>query len=262
MLTKYAIRIETFIKFSTLLKELVVRDIKVRYRKSMLGILWTLLNPILTMLIMTLVFSAFFKSGVPNFHLYVLIGHIVFSFNADATNQSLTSIIGNASLIKKVYIPKYLFPLAKTMSCLVNLGFAMVSLVLVMLFTGVRIHVLMLGIFVPLIYLLMFSLGLGLLLAAVNVFFRDIGHLYSVFTTLWMYLTPIFYAVDILPPEVQGIIKLNPLYYYLSFIRQIILDKTFPGLQENLICMFISITALIIGVIVFKKKQDKFILHI
>ena len=256
------IRIQTFFKFSTLLKELVVRDIKVRYRKSVLGLLWTVLNPILTMLIIAMVFSNILRSNISNFPLYVLTGNIIFSFNSEATNQSLMSILSSAQLIKKVYIPKYLFPLSKVVSSLVNLGFSVVSLLAVMIITRQPFTPTMIIMIVVFVYIFFFSLGLGTLLSAINIFFRDIWHLYNVFLTLWMYLTPIFYSLDSLSPEVQQIIRLNPLFHYLNMFRNVVINGVFPTMGEHLVCISLSVSMMLIGFSVFKKTQDRFILYI
>lgn len=251
-----------FMRFRPLLKELVNREIKVRYRHSFLGMLWTVLNPLLSMLVLTVVFSYMLRMDIENFPLFVLIGNIVFAFNSDATNQGMISIVANSSLIKKVYIPKYLFPMANVMSCLVNFGFSFIAMILVMIFTGSQFHITILTAWIPLLYLTTFSLGLSLVLSSLTVFFRDIQHLYGVLLTAWMYFSGIFYTIDIIPDDIKIYITLNPMYQYINFFRQIIMYGTFPGLAENLICILWSCFMLILGVTVFYKSQDKFILHI
>lgn len=255
-------RLHGFIKYSPLLKELVMRDIKVRYRHSVLGMLWTVLNPLLMMIILASVFSNILKSDIENYPVYILIGQIVFNSNADATSQGMNAVVWNAALIKKVYIPKYLFPLSMVLSSLINFGFAFIALIIVMIFTGAPFHITMLTVWIPIAYLLVFSFGLSLILCAANVFFRDMQHLYSVFITAWMYFSAIFYSVDIIPQEFVGVFQWNPMYRYVSFFRQIILEGTFPSVQTNLICLAISLVSLVCGLVFFAKTQDKFILHI
>lgn len=255
-------RIYGFFKYKPLLKELVKRDIKVRYRHSFLGMVWTILNPLLMMIVLTVVFSNMFSSNIDNFPVYVLIGQIVFNCNTDATTQGMNSIVWNASLIKKVYIPKYLMPMSNVLSCMVNFGFSFFALLLVMLFTKATFYPTLLTVWIPLSYLVVFSFGLSLVLCSINVFFRDMQHLYSVFTTVWMYLSAIFYSVDIVPPTLLPIIQMNPLYRFISFFRQIIMDGTFPDLYTNLICACISTVTVGIGLFLFAKLQDRFILHI
>ena len=255
-------RILTFFHYNGLLRELVMRDIKVRYRRSFLGLLWTVLNPLLMMAVQAVVFSTFFKANIVNFPVYLLVGNIVFSMNADSTSQALLSIVGNGGLIKKVYIPKYLFPLSKVMSCLVNFGFSFVALLLVMLATKAPFHAEIFLSFVPLFYLLLFSIGLSFILSSVTVFFRDIAHLYSVFITAWTYLTPIFYPLDILPPQLQSFINWNPMYQYIKYFRLLIMEGIIPAWRTNLFCFGLGLATLLLGVYLFQRLQDRFILHI
>ena len=262
MLTGIRQRIEVFMKYRNLLENLVSRDIKVRYQKSVLGMLWTVLNPLLMMVVITIVFSTLFRQNIENFPIYYLTGSLIFSFNSETTNNALYSVLFNASLMKKVYIPKYLFPLSKTVSGLVNLGFSLIAMFLVMLILNVEFKVTLLLLPIPVFYTFLFSTGLGLFLAAVTVFFRDIAHFYGVFVMAWTYLTPIFYPVDILPGAVMKLMQLNPMYHYVDYVRQLVLYGTFPSMRENLICFLYGVIMLLIGTAVFFKKQDKFILYI
>jgi ABC-type polysaccharide/polyol phosphate export permease len=261
-MNKLYVMLVGFFKYNNLLFELVVRDIKIRYRKSILGLLWTLLNPLMTMLVMTIVFSSLFKSNIPHFPVYYLTGSILFSFHSEATSQALMSIISNASLIKKVYIPKYLFPLSRVLSSMVNLGFAFFALLLVMIIDGAPFNGTVLLFFIPIFYLTLFTTGLSLILSAITVFFRDISHLYGVLTLLWTYMTPIFYPVSIISDQYRWIYEYNPMYYYINFFREIIINGNFPGLSENILCLSIGILSLIVGLYTFYKCQNKFILHL
>lgn len=255
-------RIHGFFKYQPLLRELVKRDIKVRYRHSFLGMVWTVLNPLLMMIVLTIVFSNLFQTDIDNFPVYVLIGQIVFNCNVEATTQGMNSLVWNASLIKKVYIPKYLFPLSNVLSCLVNFGFSFIALIIVMLLTQAPFYPTLLLAWIPLAYLICFAFGLSLILCAINVFFRDMQHLYSVFTTAWMYLSAIFYSITIIPKALLPVIQWNPLYLFITFFRQVIMEGTFPSMQTNLVCMAFSLGALFLGLFTFAKVQDKFILHI
>lgn len=255
-------RVYGFFKYQPLLWELVKRDIKVRYRHSFLGMVWTVLNPLLMMIVLTIVFSSMFKMDIENFPVYVLIGQIVFNCNTDATTQGMNSIVWNASLIKKIYIPKYLFPLSNVLSCLVNFGFSFIALIIVMLSTGAPFYPTLLTAWIPLAYLVVFAFGLSLILCSINVFFRDMQHLYSVFTTAWMYLSALFFSVDIVPVGLLPVIEWNPLYRYITFFRQIIMEGTFPSVEANLICAAFSVGVLLLGLVAFAMLQDRFILHI
>ena len=255
-------KINTFRRFIPLMKELVARDIKVRYRRSVLGVLWTVLNPILMMIVMTIVFSTLFRFDIENYPIYFFCGNLLFSFMTNATTDSLHSILGGSSLIKKVYIPKYIFPISKTLSAGVNLFFSYIAMLLVMIATGVEFHATMLLTPLVALYVMLFSIGLGLILAAMMVFFRDIAHLYTVITAAWMYLTPIFYPDSLLGERSPWFLLLNPMYHFIDYMRDITLYQTVPGLMENLICLGIGLVTLAIGLVFFYKKQDKFILHI
>ena len=251
-----------FFKYRDLLKELVSRDIKIRYRRSVLGLLWTLLNPILMMTVMTLVFSNIFRFDIENFPIYFFAGNILFSFVTEATTNAMNSIIGSGSLIKKVYVPKYLFPFSKVFSSVVNLFFSFVAMLLVMLVTRVPFQATLFLVPIVFAYVILFSIGLGMILATLQVFFRDTGHLYSVFTLAWMYLTPIFYPASLLEGRLDIVLTLNPMVHYINFMRDIVLYNTVPSMSENLLCAAISVVFLLLGMIVFYRKQDKFILFV
>lgn len=261
-MTRMSIIFFGLLKYKNLLYELVVRDIKVRYRRSVLGLLWTLLNPILMMFIMTIVFSQLFRFEIENFPIYFFSGNILFSFMTEATTNALHSIVGNASLIKKIYIPKYLFPTSKILSSAVNLFFSYLAMLLVMIITGVDFHVSMFLTPVIMIYVIIFSIGLGLILSTLMVFFRDIAHLYGVVTMAWMYLTPIFYPTNLLTEKSELFLSLNPMYYFIEYMRNITLYNTMPTFSDNLLCLSIGLFTLIIGLFLFYRKQDKFILYI
>lgn len=248
--------------YAYLLQNLVSRDITTKYRRSVLGILWSVLNPLLMMLVITMVFQHVFRSDIENFPIYYLTGSLIFNFVVEATNGAMMSILGASSLIKKVYIPKYIFPLEKTIFALVNMLFSLIAVVIIMFFQRFVPSWTIILIPIPILYTFIFCIGLGLILASLNVFFRDISHLWGVFTTAWLYLTPIIYPMNSLPNAVQQIVKLNPLYYYVDYFRQIVMYGTVPNLTTNAVCIFLSLTFLAFGIIIFKKTQDKFILHI
>lgn len=249
-------------RFLPLLKELVIRDIKVRYRHSVLGLIWTILNPLLMMTVITFVFSTMFKNNIPNFPIYYLSGSLIFSFNSESTTTALNSILSNASLIKKVYIPKYLFPLSNILSGLVNLFFSLIAMFIVMVILRVPFRPTLLLLLIPIFHIFLFSTGLGLALSALTVYFRDIAHFYSVFVLAWTYFTPIFYPVDLLGGIAMKLMQFNPMYHYVSFMRELVLYGTFPSMKENLICLLIGCVSMAVGLVVFYKKQDKFVLFV
>lgn len=254
--------LNVFIKYRYLLEDLVAKDFKLKYRRSILGFLWSILNPLLMMLVITAVFSNMFKSDIEYFPVYYLCGYLIFYFVIEATNGALTSIVQSGYLIKKVYIPKYIFPLEKSSFALVNVLFSFVAVVIVILITGMPIKTTIFLIPIPIFLAFIFSTGLGLILASMNTFFRDMGHLYSVWTTAWMYLTPMFYPISIIPDNIKTVIYYNPLYYYVTYLRMLVIDGEIPGMEINVICICFSFLFLLIGLLIFKKNQDKFILYI
>ncbi len=250
------------LRYKGLLYELVIRDIKVRYRRSFLGLLWTLLNPILMMAVMTLVFSNLFQIDIKNFPIYFFSGNLLFSFVTESTINGLHSITGNASLIKKVYIPKYLFPVSKVLSSAVNLSFSLIAMMLVMIVTGAKFYATLILTPVIVLFIVMFAVGLAMMLSTVMVFFRDTAHLYGVITLAWMYLTPVFYPESLLQDKAAWLLTTNPMVQYIRYFREIVLYGTVPSLEQHLICLSISFVILALGMLFFYRKQDRFILYI
>ena len=245
-----------------ILRSLVSKDFKLKYRRSVLGILWSVLNPLLMMVVLTVVFSTIFRFNIENFPLYLILGQTLFAFMTEATSSAMTSIIGSAPLIKKIRINKMIFPIEKAVFALVNFAISLIAVAAVMVFFRIFPTVNILLLPVLLAYLFMFSLGIGLVLAALSVFFRDVIHLWSVFTSAWTYATPLFYPVDILPEWAVPIMNANPMYYYVEYFRDIALYGTTPSLSMNLICFGSGVIALVVGVLVFRSQQKKFILYV
>lgn len=251
-----------FYHYVHLLQNLIVRDLKVKYRRSVLGFLWSILNPLLMMLVITAVFQNIFRMNIDNFPIYYLTGSLIFNFMSEATSLAMTSVLSSAPLIKKVYIPKYIFPLEKCLFAFVNMLFSSVAVIIMFFVLHYKITWTALLFFVPMIFTLIFSIGLGLILSAADVFFRDIGHLYSVWITAWMYLTPVIYPMETLTAGMKNIMKFNPMFYYVDYFRQVVMYNNIPGLNFNLICFAFSFAFLFLGLLIFKLKQDKFILYI
>lgn len=251
-------------KFMPLLKNLVSKDFKIKYRRSVLGVAWSVLNPLFTMLVITTVFGKLLKIQVDNFATYYIVGFAIWSFFSEATSSSLGSILTSAPLIKKVYIPKYIFPLEKCLFSLVNFLFTLIAVVIVMLFQGFVPSLTAVLFPIPVVYCFIFVCGVSLFLSAATVYFRDVQHLYGIFLTALMYLTPIIYPLSLL--EGQGwilkIVELNPITHYVEYFRGLIMYNHIPGLKENLVCVGMALGMFLIGSFVFKKAQGKFILHI
>lgn len=245
-----------------MLSELVGRDFKLKYRRSVLGVLWSVLNPLLMMIVLTAVFSFVFRFQIENFALYLIIGQTLFNYVAGATADSMESIIGASSLIKKIKIDKLIFPVEKTLFGLINFAISLIAVVIVMIYFQVMPtwNVLLLPFL--LVCAFFFSLGIGLLLATLAVFFRDVIHLWGVVTTAWMYATPIIYPVEILPEWMMAIMQWNPMYYFVNFFREIALWGTTPPASEFAILAGCAAVFFAIGLLVFRKNEKKFILYV
>ena len=255
--------INNFKKYTPLLSELVARDIKTKYRRSVLGVLWTLLNPLLMMIVLSIVFSQLFgRFAIENYPIYLLSGQVIFNFFSESTSTSMSSIINNAPLLKKIYIPKYVFVLAKTISISINLFASFAALIIVMLVTRATLHYTVILTFIPVVFLIIFSIGVGLMLSAFAVKFRDVVHLYSVFTTVLLYLTPVIYPLASLPGWVRNIVRINPLTSILTMFRNFMLYGTAPDLFTTCMTILPSIAFLALGIRVFYKNQDDFIMYV
>lgn len=256
-------RLRGLCNYKHLLSQLVVRDIKLKYRRSFLGYFWSILNPLLIMVVMVIVFSNIFRYKIPHFPVYLLAGQTLFLFMTESTTFAISSITGNAALIKKIYVPKYIFTFSKVTSSLVNLLFSLVALFIVLLVTKTPITPYLLLFPITLIEIYIFCIGLGMFLAQAAVFFRDIQYIYGVLTSAWMYLTPIFYPIEIIPEQARGFIMYgNPMYYYITQFRSFVLYGKMP--EPYLIWggLAIALIFLLFGSWIFLRTQDKFILYI
>lgn len=254
--------IDNFRKFRPLLNELITRDIKNKYRKSILGVFWTILNPLFMMIVLSVVFSNLFKFDIEYFPVYLLSGQLIFNFFSESTTNAMGAIIANGPLIKKIYVPKYVFVLSRIFSSSINLLASFTALIFVMLAMRVELHYTILLVPIPLFFVIGFSLGVGLLLAALTVKFRDIMHLYSVFVTALMYLTPVIYPMSILPEWLEKVVLLNPLTNILIMFRDVMMNNTLPSISSMVIAFAEVIIVMVLGLYVFYKRQDTFILDI
>lgn len=254
-----------------ILKQLVGKDFKIKYRRSFLGVAWSVLNPLLMMIVMAIVFTTIFAQGrngsvTPEMYpLYLIVGNVTFAVMSDSTSQALSSIIQASSLLKKVKVHRFVFPVQKVLFSLVNFAFSLIAVAIVMLWFHVvpTWHLLLLP--VCLILLMFFCMGVGLLLSAATVFFRDVMHLWSVVLTAWTYFTPIFWTTDYIlkmPHILRVLMYANPMYNYLQFMRDIFLFQTCPTPLEFGLCVAWAVIAMAIGYTVFHKNEHKFILYI
>ncbi len=251
-------------RYSFLLNQLISRDFKVKYKRSVLGVLWSLLNPILMMCVMAIVFTNVFKFSTPgvNYLTYLLIGLTYFNYFSEASNLSMSSVVANFSLINKIYIPKYIFPLSKCLFVGINFALTLIPLYAVIILTGTGLNIYHFLLPVSFLFLFLFTLGVSLILATVSVFLRDMFYIYGIVLQILTYMTPIMYDINMLDPRLQIVLKLNPLYHIITFARTIILYHQVPSTQSFVICAVSALVSLVLGVIIFRKNQDKFIYYV
>lgn len=250
-------------RYQFLIEQLVSRDFKTKYKRSVFGVLWSLLNPLLTMSVQYIVFSRLFRFNIENYSVYLLTGIVVFNAFSDATTQAMNAIVGNASLITKVYVPKYIYPVTKVLSSSINLLFSLIPLLLVTLITGVPLTWNLLLLPYGIVTLILFCIGLSFALSAAMVFFRDMQFLWGVLTMMWQYATPIIYDMSTIEGTfLYPLQSINPLYRYVTFFRTILLEGVSPRPEEYLICLVMALLALAVGGWIFKKTQGQFILHL
>ena len=251
-----------FTRYGFLIRQLVSRDFKTKYKRSVLGMAWSFLNPLLTMAVQYVVFSTLFKSDIPNYPVYLLSGIVFFNFFNEAVSMGMTSITGNASLIKKVYMPKYIYPVSRILSSLVNFALAIIPLLLVMLVTGTAFTPALLLLIFDMLCLLGFVTGMSLLLTTSMTFFQDTQFLWGVISMMWMYMTPLFYPESIIPAQFLTFYHMNPMYQYITFARICIINGVSPEPMAYLWCILSSVVVLGLGILTFKRHQDKFVLYL
>ena len=253
---------KTFGKYRNLLVELVKRDIKLKYRNSYLGVIWTMLEPLLTMIVLTLVFSTLLGKGTKDFPVYILTGRLLYAFFSNGTKTALRSIRMHSGMIKKVYVPKYMYPLSSVLSGYVIFLISLLVLAVVALVRGVYPTLQLFWMIVPLLQVLLLTAGAGLLLATMAVFFRDVEYLWSVALMLVMYASAIFYQVESVISERNAwIFNLNPLYAIIVNFRNAIFGQPMDFRAMGYATVF-SVVSLLVGTFVFYKKQDEFILYL
>lgn len=251
-----------FINYRELIMEFVLRDIKLKYRNSTLGVIWSMLNPLLVMIVLTFIFSNLFRNSIPNFPIYCLAGRLIYSAFSQSTNQGMKSIIRKSGLVKKIYIPLYIYPVASVLSSYVVFLISLLPLIFMMIVMNIGFSKLNILAIYPLIMLLITCLGTTLILTTLNIFFRDIEHLYSVVLLIIMYMSAIFYSIDIINSKYIFILKFNPIYSIISVFRDCILYGTMTSKADWIICGIYPIILLLVGYIIFNKYKDEFIHYI
>ena len=245
-----------------LFEELVKRDFKQKYKRTALGMAWSILNPLLTLLVMRLVFTRFFGRNMEHYTTYLFAGNLIFSYYKESTNGGMQSLMANAKIFTKINVPKYMFLFSKNISAVINFGLTLIVFFVFAALDHVPFRPSMLGILYPIIMLTMFNLGIGMILSAMFVFFRDTQYLYDVFTLLLMYMSAIFYTVDGYPAWVQRVFLLNPVYCTIKYVRVVVLEGHLPSPAFHLLLLFYGLAALVTGGLIYKKCNQQFLYYV
>ena len=245
-----------------LFEELVKRDFKQKYKRTALGMGWSVLSPLLTLLVMRLVFTRFFGRNMEHYTTYLFAGNLMFSYFKESTNGGMQSLMANAGIFTKINVPKYMFLFSKNVSAVINFALTLVVFFIFVAIDGVPFRPSMFGIIYPIITLTMFNVGVGMILSAMFVFFRDTQYLYDVFTMLLMYLSAIFYNADAYTGWVQRLFLMNPVYCNIKYVRVVVLEGHLPSLAFHGLILLYGMLALIIGGTIYKVCNQKFLYYV
>lgn len=245
-----------------LFEELVKRDFKKKYKRTVLGMAWSILSPLLTLLVMKMVFSNFFGRNTEHYTTYLFCGNLIFSYFSESTSQGMSSLVSNSGIFTKVNVPKYLFLMSKNVQTLINFGLTMCVFVVFCVLDRIVFTWKLIFLLYPIILLLLFNFGMGLILSALFVFFQDIQYLWSVFTMLLMYMSAIFYTIDSYSYTVQCLFLLNPVYLFIRYFRKIVIDATIPTVWFHLLMLVDVAVVLGLGCWMYKKYNHRFLYYV
>lgn len=243
-------------------EELVKRDFKQKYKRTVLGMFWSILSPLLTLLVMRLVFTNFFGRNVAHYTTYLFAGNLMFNYFKEQTNGGMQALMANASIFTKINVPKYLFIFSKSVSAAINFGITLIVFLIFVAIDGIRFHWSMFAMIYPIVMLTLFNVGIGMILSALFVFFRDIAYIYDIFTLLLMYMSAIFYNVDAFPQKVQRIFLLNPVYCAIKYVRVVVMDGNLPSIAYHVLLLFYATAAVGVGSFIYKKYNTKFLYYV
>ena len=255
-------QIETFRKHKFLFDELVKRDFKKKYKGTFLGVTWSMLAPMLQLLVMNIVFKQFFGRTANHWIVYLFSGQLMYSYFRESTSTGMTALESNSAILTKVNVPKYLFLLAKNVTVIINLLFTLIVYYIFVFADGVPFSWRFFLILFPLVTETIFNVGVGFILSALHIFFKDISYLWNVVTLLLMYMSAIFYYTTAYPESMRNFFYLNPCYCYITYVRQIMVENITPAPWLHLLCIVYAFTFLAIGVSMYKKYNYKFMYYI
>lgn len=245
-------------KYNFLFEELVKRDFKKRYKRTILGILWSLLGPMLELFVMALIFTRFFGRDRPHYIIYLFAGKLIFAYFKESTSGGMRALMENAGIISKIKAPKYIFLLSKNVASLINFLILLVVFFIFVAVDGIAFTPRFILLLYPIICLLFFNIGMGLILSALYIFFKDVQYLYDIFTLLLMYLSAIFYTVDSFSYTIQRLFLFNPVYSYIQYFRLVVIHGVTPSFNVHFLCAVYAIAAVVIGSIIYKKFNYRF----
>jgi ABC-type polysaccharide/polyol phosphate export permease len=250
------------VKYRELIYQFVSRSVKTRYKRSALGVIWTMLNPLLTMVVLTIVFSSLFRFQIEHFPIYILSGQVVWIFFSSVTSGAMGEIVWSGDLLKRIYVPKSVFVMSAVGTALVNISLSLIPLLAISLVVGVRLTFALLIWPVSILLLSIFSMGVGFLLSTISVYFADMLPVYDVILTIWLYATPIIYPLEIVPEKWLWFFRLNPLYYLVEAFRLPLLYGIVPTRGIWIPAILSSLLILILGGWIFTSKAREYVYHI
>lgn len=254
--------LDLYSRHQFLFEELVKRDFKRKYKGTVLGMVWSVLAPLLNLMVMKLVFSYIFGRNINHFTTYLFCGNLIFAFFNESTSQGMYALVGNASIFTKVNVPKYLFLFSKNVQTLINFGITLLVFFVFCVIDHITFTWKFILLLYPIIMLLVFNIGMGLILSALYVFFRDMQYLWTVLTQLLMYLSAIFYSIDSFPEMGRNAFLLNPIYLFIRYFRKIVIDGVIPSGRFHILMAFDALLVLAIGMLIYKKKNHEFLYYV
>ena len=254
--------LKKYTRYRFLFEELVKRDFKKKYKRTVLGMLWSVLSPLLMLLVMRLVFTHFFGRHIEHYTTFLFCGNLVYTYFNESTSQGMMSLMGNASIFTKVNVPKYLFLFSKNVQTLINFGITLCVFFVFCIIDNITFTWKLILLVYPIVLLLLFNIGVGLILSALFVFFRDIQYLWTVFLQLLMYMSAIFYSIDTYEPMIRNLFLLNPIYLFIRYFRKIVIEATIPSVWFHLLMLADVVIVLGLGCLIYKKNNTKFLYYV
>lgn len=245
-----------------LFEELTKRDFKKKYKRTVLGMGWSILSPLLQLLIMSFIFKDLFGRETPHFTIYLFCGVLVFNYFVESTKGGMKALVENAKIFSKVNVPKYLFLFSKNLSSLINFGLTLLVFFVFCIFDGIVFSWNFFALLYPICCLIVFNVGMGMIFSALNVFFQDISYLYDIFVMLLRYMSAIFYTVDRFSTTMQSILLCNPIYCYIKYFRVVVIDGAIPSAPYHLLCAGYALAVFVVGALVYKKCNHKFLYYV